>query len=93
VYPAYADNEPLATGGEDHTQLTLESLPSVYRFARDDVRWAVGDNTDWHNIHGSMPAMQETNYEDRRRGWDKGGGSRLDNRPPYIALYYCLKQE
>lgn len=79
------------TGGSPEASISLSNLPREYLFARDDVPWASMDNASWHNNAGSTPA-QTTGYQHKKEGWNKGGGTKINKMPPYVALYFCKKE-
>lgn len=82
-YPSFNDDEKDATGGLEQVKLTTNQMPSHDHgkalVLSTSVLYGMDNGYRYHNS-GPGKAIASS-----------GGGQAHENRPPYIALYFCEK--
>lgn len=83
-YPSHMENAARAVGGAEKHKLSIAEMPSHSHgvaYGVDGDRKAGMNNDPDHSYHGTGAL----------RIPPEGGGQAHNNMPPYVALFYCIK--
>ena len=90
-YPSFVENPSQAIGGEESHVLTLDEMPR-HNHANGAYQYLMMSNGDsTTNGRGLDPTRGEPNLMHIGEIVAQGGDQPHNNLPPYVALYYCLK--
>ena len=85
-HPSFKDDQDQAIGGQQETKLSDKNIPSHnHKWIHNSKRQAGASE------HGSVTMHEMYDKIKDRRGVDDG--EPFDNMPPYVALYFCEKEE
>lgn len=80
-------------GGEAEVSLNNLQLPDHdHRFTNKFLAHAPGSNFQQSGIQGNHGNTGFVHFENRERTFNAGEGRPHNNMPPYVALYFCVKE-
>lgn len=90
IYPSFAENERLAIGGEEMHLLTLAEMPAHTHANGNHIFLLQSDGNRTIGNAGDF-TRGEPNLHTVGRILSEGGNQPHNNLPPFISLYFCIK--
>ena len=92
--PSLLDDEPNGTGGEERWTLTEAQMPPHQHGVYPHAGYVASGNGD---LAPNGAIQGAGGGDDRTHVWPNltsvtGGGKPFDIMPPFVALYYCIKE-